>query len=371
MMIRRIVLILMVASVLALVPRASSSAATFLALARSDYPHGAKIAVYPATNAETDHRFGQVHRSTFEALHRLDGVGWLQAAVWYFSTGKGAVKTRRNATFAYAMNAFKSAKAAKAAQQDLRLTWHATRVAHIRGRRSWNHDARVTLVYLSFTVKSVEVETYYEYASAAPNSVVLGLRHAFSKQSSHLVKVARKLDIALHSPAPTATPTVTPVPTATATSLPTATVTAVPTQVPPTRSVPTATLTPRPATSTPVPTAVPTHLPTTTPVPAGYQVQAAMMQPAYGPGETATLNVTVTLNGTPVQGARISANVLYPNHPAACSGVTGRDGSGTCTTLVPSGATDGQVVPVWIQIVTPDNQTLNPPQVSFQIEQSR
>src|SRR5579875_2804322 len=85
--IRRIALTASAVALLALtVPRATSAAIS-LALPPSDYPPGAKIAAFPPTNDQADRLLGPVHRTSFAKLQREDGLGWLQAAIWHFTTG--------------------------------------------------------------------------------------------------------------------------------------------------------------------------------------------------------------------------------------------------------------------------------------------
>src|SRR5438105_1439113 len=104
----------------AVVPRVSSAAPS-LALPRSEYPHKAKIAAFPATNSEADRLLGPVHRSSFERLHRLDALGWLQAAQWHFNTGRGRARWHHLTIFGYGINVFRTKKQAEQVLRDVKL----------------------------------------------------------------------------------------------------------------------------------------------------------------------------------------------------------------------------------------------------------
>jgi hypothetical protein len=313
-------------------------------LRAADYPHGAQIASRPATNQEADRFLHPVHRSTFEQLHRQDGLGWLQFARWEFRTGKGGATQNHVTTFGYGISVFPNHKAAQRSLQDVKLKVRPYRVAHLAARIYSSVDTHQALTFVFFDFRAVEVEAYYEYTGVAPRTVATSLRHTFSRQLSHLAHTARLLDQSLRSPAPTATPTMTLIPTATPTLTPT--------------PVPTATSTPRP-TSTPIPTAVPTSspAPTATPAPAGLQVTAHMREPNYHVGSQAIVDVVVTNNGQQVVGARIVANFLFPFHSESCSATTDASGSASCSVPVPEEA-EGTPVNVDVQAVAPDGDSV-------------
>lgn len=318
------------------------SAAPTLALRRSDYPQGAKIAVFPATNAEADARFRRVHRSSFERLHRLDGLGWLQAAIWHFQLGRGSARQRHMVTFGYAINVFDSAQNAKRAMHDVRLHVKPYRVAKIPALRYVASDGHVSLDFIFFAYGSVEIESYVEYTGPAPAKLAHTLHHFFSRQDSHLAQLGRALNTALHTkPTPTPTDTPTPSPTATLTPVPTAT--SAPTATP----SPTATLVP---TATPPPTSTPAPTPTATP--AGLMLQVSTGQPTYAVGDNAVITGRVTYNGQPVPDSRIYVTVPFPGHPATCMATTDASGSASCSVSVPA-ETKGIQVSVWVQVETP------------------
>lgn len=316
----------------------TSSEALSLALPRSDYPHGSQIAALPATNEVADQLLGPVHRSHFGVLHRVDGDGWLQAAKWHFKTGRGAAKWDHLTIFGYAINVFRSARQAKHALQDVKIKTQPFRVAHLSALFYRSSDANETLVFHFFVYKSVEVEAYYEYKGSAPVSVAASLHHIFSRQSSHLARLAQKLSQRMGQapPTPTATMTATPSPTATAT--PTLTPTAVSIATPTAPPLPTATA---PPTSTPSPS--PTLAPTATPTAAGMVVQASTTSPSYAPGALATLNVKVSIGNEPVSGAKVIATFFFPGHTSTCSTTTDQTGSASCSLLVPSAPNGSQV----------------------------
>ncbi len=334
-------------------------AAPSLALAHSDYPRGTRIVVYPATNAEADARLHRIHRSSFDRLQRLDGEGWVQAAVWYFHLGQGVARQTHTVTFGYAINVFRNHRAANSAMGDVKLPLQPYRVGHLAALRYSASSAQVSLEFIFFTRGPVEVETYYEYTGAAPAIIARSLHHAFSRQSSHLAHKARSLDRAIHAH-PTATPTPLLVPsTPTPTPLPTATI--VPSVIPSPTAVPTSTPTPRP-------TSTPTVAPAATPT--GLIVTAKTDRSAYAPGDLASISVQVTFDNSPIAGAGFSANVIFPGHPATCSSVTDSSGSASCTVIVPSDP-DGTTVPVWIQVVTSDGKSVTLPSISFTIDHTR
>ncbi len=330
--------------VVAVVPR-TSSAAISLALPRSDYPHGAAIAAIPATNVEADHLLGPAHRSLFEKLHRLDGAGWLQAALWHFKTGKGGAAQRHQTIYGYGINVFKNAKSARHALADVKIKTAQYRVAHLPALIFQSSDVRVTLVFVFFAYRNIEVEAYYEYRGVAPTRLAKRLRHIFSRQASHLAHFARKLSRRLRTtptPLPTDTPTDTPTATPSPTTTPTATSTATPTAKP----RPTATARPSP-TPTPTPTSTPT----------GFVAQAMMTQPTYPPGAEAILKVAVTLNGQPVAGALIVAKFYYVASVATCQATTDATGIATCGETVPQ-LRDGTVVYVDIYVAGPNGESV-------------
>jgi hypothetical protein len=210
----------------------SSSAAFSLALARSDYPGGSQITGLPATNREVDIRFGPVHRSSFDRLHRIDGDGWLQAGIWHFTTGRGATKWRHRTVFLYAINLFHNHQEATRAVADEKLRTHVSKLAHLPARLYRVSDVHQTLVFAFFAYREVEVEAYYEYRGVAPTSLAAAVRHKFSTQTSHLAHYARQLSALDHrkatpTPRPTGTPLPTPVPSEMPTVVPVQVVTAI------------------------------------------------------------------------------------------------------------------------------------------------
>ena len=306
-------------------------AARTLALARSDYPVHASIAVVPATNAQADHFFGPAQRSTFERLHRLDGTGWLQFATWRFKTGRGPTLDSHQTLFGYAVNVFPSHAAAKRALRDIKLTTHPGHVAHLPALRSLSSDARSTLRFAIFLYRAVEIEAYYEYQGAAPAKIARLLRHAFNRQLSHLARLVR---VYLQSPSPTLVPP-TATPTLTPTASPTATVT------PTTPATPTATL---------IPSSTPTA--TATPTPSGLVVTARPSSPQYSPGQTAVIDVSVTLNGQPAENVAVQVTIAFAGRFVRCDATTGTNGGATCSATVPT-EPNGTVVPVEVQATDP------------------
>jgi hypothetical protein len=310
--------------------------------------------VYPATNAEVDTRFHRVHRSTFARLQRVDGLGWLQAAVWHFELGRGSARQSHLVTYGYAINVFPNGQQAWKAVRDVRLRVKWFRVAHIPATRYSASDAHVSLDFVFFAYGSVEVESYYEYMGAAPAKLARMLYQTYSRQDSHLAHLARLLNASLHAE-PTATPTDTPLPTPTATLAPVSTPTAVPTTIP--ADTPTPTATPSP-TSTPLPTATPT--------PAGLILQPSMGQPAYAPGDNAIVNARITNNGDPVANSHIYVTVLFPGQSETCMATTDAAGLASCSVVVPTLAR-GLQVNVWIQAQTPAGGSLFNSTLSFDI----
>lgn len=331
-----------------------SPAAPSLALRLSDYPRGARVAVYPATNAEADIRFDRVHRSTFEHLQRIDGLGWLQAAVWHFEVGRGAARQRHLVTYGYAINVFPNVHQAWKAVRDVRLRVKWFRVAHIPATKYSASDAHVSLDFVFFAYGSVEVESYYEYLGAAPEQLAHMLYRTFSRQDSHLAQMARLLNTSLH-----ATPTVTPPPTGTPLPSPAATPAPVSTPTPVPTAVPTDT-----PTATPPPTSTPT--PTATPKPAGLILQPSMGQPAYAPGDNAVVNARVTNDGAPVANSHIYVTVLFPGQSETCMATTDATGFASCSVVVPKLAR-GLTIDVWVQAETPSGANITNTTLSFDI----
>jgi hypothetical protein len=326
----------------------SSSAAVSLALPRSDYPRGARIAAIPATNIEADRLLGPAHRSMFNTLHRVDGAGWLQAAIWHFKTGKGGAAQVHQTIFGYGINVFKNARAARNALADVKIKTTRYGLSNLSAWAFRSSDARVTLVFVFFAYRSIEVEAYYEYRGVAPLRLSKRLRHTFSRQVSHLGHLARVLSGRLRQ-TPTPSPTDTPTDTPTATPSPTITPTASPTVTPTGTPIPTATLRPSP-------TPTPTSTPTPTATPSGLMAVAAMAQPASPPGGTAILKVTVTLNGQPVANAQVVANFYYPSRVVTCQATSDATGVATCTEIVPQLA-NGTVILVQVYVAAPDGES--------------
>jgi len=326
----------------------SSSAAVSLALPRSDYPRGASIAAIPATNTEADRLLGPAHRSMFDQLHRLDGAGWLQAAVWHFKTGKGGAAQVHQTIFGYGINVFKNAKAARNALADVKIKTTRYGLSNLSAWAFRSSDVRVTLVFVFFTYRSIEVEAYYEYRGVAPVRLSKRLRHTFSRQVSHLGHLARVLSSRMRQ-MPTPSPTDTPTDTPTVTPLPTITPTASPTVTPTRTPIP-------PTTLKPSPTPTPTSTPTPTATPSGLTVVATTTQPAYPPGGTAVLNVTVMVNGRPVANAQVVAKFYYPSQVVTCQATSDAAGVASCTEIVPELA-NGTVVLVQVYVAAPDGES--------------
>jgi hypothetical protein len=343
--IRRIVLVASIVSVGFAIPRALFAAPN-LALPHSDYPSKSRVAVLPATNSVTNRYFGPVHRSSFDALHRIDGAGWVQAAVWHFSTGKGGARRTHQTIFAYAINVYSSKKRAQTAVKNVKIKTTPYRVSRIYCRLYQHIDGRETLVFLFFSFRSIEVESYYEYTGTAPAKVARSLRSLFNRQASHLAGVARKLHRSIVSPPPpplaTATPEASATPTATDIP-PTATATV-------TATVPAATAT---ATAVPpTPTTLPSPTPTATPVPL-LALTAWTSALSYAPGASAEVTVKVMLGASPVSGAQVSMTLESQSEPDECDAITDSSGSASCTFTVPPDTPDGSSLSVSITVHTP------------------
>jgi hypothetical protein len=323
-----------------------STAAPSLALPRSDYPSGSKLAVVPATDAAADTYLAPAHRSTFERLGRLDGAGWLQFATWRFSTGRGGALVQHQTTFGYGISIYRNARAASQAVADVKLKTHRSTVAQLPVQLFRSSDSRETLVFCFFTYKAVEVEAYYEYVGVAPTSVAATLKHIFSRQRSHLAQIARALSAAVQSTATqTPTSTATPVP-------PTATPTTTP--LPTSTPLPSATATVVPPTSTPTPTTP--ISPTASPTPVPLVVHASMGSPYYASGDNAVVDAQVSQGGQPVVGATVIVTMYFPDKTLGCQAKTDPSGSASCSVVVPA-EPDGTQVQVQIQAVGPNGQT--------------
>jgi hypothetical protein len=329
----------------------TSSAAFSLALARADYPSGSHITGLPATNHEVNLQLGPVHRSTFDQLHRIDGDGWLQAAVWHFTTGRGANKWRHRTIFLYAINIFHNHQEAMHAVVDEKIRARASKVAHLPSLLYRVSDVHGTLVFAFFAFREVEVEAYYEYKGVAPTSLAASVRHKFSTQTSHLAQFARRLSALDHQkPTSTPPPTDTALATSTATPIPSPTIA-------PTATV-AATLVPVPtSTSTLIPTAIETSTPaptptqTVTPAPTGLVVQAAPQNPTYSVRDNATILVHALLNGQPAVGASVDVSFFFPGNSANCAATIDASGNASCSAAVPVERT-GVTIQVNVQVVT-------------------
>ena len=249
-------------------------------------------------------------------LHRIDGAGWLQFAVWHFRTGVGAARRKHNVSFGYGINVFHGSAAAKESLSDVKLRTKPTVVAHLKGRRYRSSDARATLLFVFLTYRKVEIEAYYEYSGVAPRAVQKRLRHAFGRQEHDLARLAHRL---LRAPKPTATPRP---------QQPTDTPTASPTEV----ASPTETPTPA---VTDTPTVMPTATETPTPVTYAIDLQVSMAASAYAPGQQATLVAHVTANGEPAAGAAVGAIFHFSPEGESCSTTTNTEGDATCSVPVP------------------------------------
>jgi len=340
--IRRFVLALGAASLVVIAAPRSSSAALSLALAHSDYPRGARITTLPATDRQADLYFGPVHRSSFEQLHRIDGAGWIQAAVWRFKTGRGGAGANHRVVFAYGINLFRTHRQAQQAVHDVKIKTAHSRVAHLYARRFESSDAHQTLIFLFFVYHEVEVEVYLDYRGTAPAAIERPLLHDLSKQASHLVSLARKESRAVHA---TPTPTSTAVPSPPPTATPTATVTATP--MPTATALPTGTSAPTvtalPATATPTTTPLPTIPPTVTATPAptliptstGLVVTAMPSAASFAPGTLATVQVHAAVNQQPVVGASVDITFFFSGQAVSCLAQTDATGNATCDVMVP------------------------------------
>jgi hypothetical protein len=291
-----------------------------------------------------DRYFGPVHRSSFGALHRIDGAGWVQAALWHFTTGKGGARRTHQTVFAYAINVYPSTEDARAAVSNLKIKTSRYRVSRIYSRLYQRSDGRQTLVFLFFSYRGIEVESYYEYKGTAPTSIARSLRALFFRQNRHLAAVARKLHKSINNPPPPPQSTATPEPvvtaTAAATETPTPTLTAAPEA--------TATATVVPPTVTPYPSPTPTE----TPVPV-LALTAAATSPKFSPGTEATVAAHVTLGGSPVAGAQVSMTFEFVGAPVFCNAVTDASGSVTCSELVPASTPDNMSVTVYVTARSP------------------
>lgn len=333
-----------------------SSAALSLGLARSDYPRGARITALPATDLQTDLYFGPVHRSSFEQLHRIDGAGWIQAAVWGFKTGRGGTRASHRVVFAYGINLFHTHRQARQAVHDVKIKTVHSRVAHLSARRFESSDAHQTLIFLFFVYHEVEVEVYLEYRGTAPAAIEGALRHDLSKQASHLVSLARKESRAVHA---TPTPTATAVPSPTATATATATVAPTPTPTATTLSTSPPTVTILPATATPTATPIPTvpltvtatPAPTLIPTSTGLVVTAMPSAASYAPGALATIQVYVTVDRQPVVGASVDITFFFSDQLVSCLAQTDATGSAVCDVTVPREPGASQVE---VQVVVTD-----------------
>jgi hypothetical protein len=329
----------------------TSSAAFSLALARADYPSGSQITGLPATNHEANLQLGPVHRSSFDKLHRIDGDGWLQAAVWHFTTGRGARRWRHRTVFLYAINIFHNHQEAMRAVADEKIRTHASKVAHLPSLLYRVSDVHGTLVFAFFAFREVEVEAYYEYKGVAPTSLAASVRHKFSTQTSHLAQFARRLSALDHQkPTSTPSPTSTALPTSTATPMQTPTIAPTATLVP----VPTSTVTSVPTpieTSTPAPT--PTQ--TRTPAPTGLVVQAAPQNPTYSARDNATILVHALLNGQPPVGASVDVSFFFPGNSANCAATIDASGNASCSVAVPVEPT-GAIIQVNVQVASTTGQ---------------
>jgi hypothetical protein len=281
-----------------------------------------------------------VHRSSFNALHRIDGAGWVQAAVWHFKTGRGGAKRTHQTVFAYAVNVYHSKAQAQHAVSNVKIKTVPYRVHRIYSRLYQHTDGKETLVFLFFSSKSVEVESYYEYKGTAPAATARSLRTLFNRQANHLATAARKLNRSIAHPPPppaTATPALEATGTFTATAEP---ATLTPTPVP---GTPTSTSVPPTATPVPSPT------PTSTAVPV-LSVSTGVSSPDYAPGSDVTVTVHVTLADKPVTGANVSMTFPFSESPAYCTTTTDASGTATCTVTVPSNTAPHSLVDVSITV---------------------
>lgn len=336
--IRRLILAAGVITLAFAVTPRTSSAAFSLALARGDYPRGSQITGLPATNHEVTVRLGPLHRSSFDRLHRVDGDGWLQAAVWHFTTGRGATRWRHRTIFLYAINVFHNGKQAQGAVADEKIGAHAARIGHLPCRWYQVSDVHGTLVVALFSYADVEVEAYYEYKGVAPAATAASIRHDFGTQTSHLAAFARRLHALNHrKPTPTPRPvlqsTATPVPADTATPTPSAS------PIPAASDTPTA------------PVATPTATSTATPAPPQLVIRATPANPSYAAGQTATILVNATLDGHPAVNALVNVSFFFPGNTAACAATVDESGNASCAVRVPIVA-PGTIVQVNVRVST-------------------
>jgi hypothetical protein len=335
----------------------AAGAAPSLALSRADYPSGAKLTALAATNTIADTYFGPAHRSSFATLGRLDGDGWIQAALWQFKTGRGAAVKVHHTVFAYGVHVFKGQQGAKRALADVKLKTKRFSVGHRPTRLYHVSDVHSTLTFDFFQVGPLEVESYYQYSGVAPASTRKSLDQKYSTQRSHLMALALKYSAALKAhPTATPRPTDTPAPSLTPTNTPS------PTNTPGPTNTPTATPTAPPsATATRLPTAtrVPTNTPTATPTPtpAGLVLTAAPTAASYAAGDLATVKVTVMNNGSPVVGATAALTFFFSGGSQTCSGHTDTTGVALCSVVVPI-TTSGVHVAVSVDVTTPSGEAL-------------
>lgn len=352
--IRRLILAASVMTLAFVATPRFSSAAFSLALARGDYPSGSQITGLPSTNQEVTTRLGPVHHSTFDRLHRIDGDGWIQGAIWHFTTGRGATRWQHRTVFLYAINLFHNQAQAARAVADEKIRAYPSKVSHLPSRIYHVSDVHGTLVFAFFAYREVEVETYYEYKGVAPTAIATLLRHTFSKQSSHLAALARRFS-ALVRRKPTATDLPSTVPLPTPTPMPTVnpTVTPSPTVAATTPPVPTNTATLLPS-AVPTSTLVPIPSPTVTPISTGLIVRAVPQSPTYLPKDNATILVHATLNGQSPVGASVDISFFFPGDSTNCAAVIDASGSASCSVAVPS-VQPGTPVQVNVQVVTTTN----------------
>jgi cell division septation protein DedD len=306
-----------------------------------------------------------VHRSSFTALHRIDGAGWIQAGVWHFTTGKGGAKRQHATVFAYAVNVFPGRKGPKNAVANVKIKTKAHRVSKIYSRMFESSDGNETLVFLFFSYHAVEVESYYEYHGTAPMAIAKALRADFDRQANHLAAIARKLDKSIRTkPTATRPPTNTALPTstatATATNTPTATLTPAP--VTPTN---TPTITPTATPVTPTNTPLPTATPTNTPIPQ-LTLTATTDKTTYAPGTPITVNVHVASGSQPVANAQVTITYNFPGQPAFCNRVTDASGNASCTVTIPSTTANG-TYDITVSVRAPDDRAAEKT-ISFRVE---
>lgn len=308
------------------------------------------MAAIPATNAQADVFLGPVHRSSFSRLHRLDGEGWLQGAVWHFKTGKGGATWHHLTKFGYAISVFRNAKLARGALKDIKLKTRRYRVAHLPALLFQSSDVKESLVFVFFVYHSIEVEAYYEYRGVAPARLAKRLRHIFSRQSSHLAHLARLLRQRRHQKVSQSPSTPTIVLPNTATPVPTATVAA------------------SQATATPRPTIPPTATPLPTATSTRFIATATTDQPSYRPNAQAVVIVHVT-NGAPVVGATILATFYFPHSIATCSASTDSNGVARCSQPVPD-LPNGATVLIDVQVQGRNGESASA-STSFTVQRTR